>query len=187
MEVLENLNWTLKNRRNIEERKWKAALIIQIKYWRVVLETCVKDKKLLQLTSNRKELSTQQLEDNLLCVIKGMEKEEPVTENVSTYGASDVRWKIIEEYVAKKEITCKHSTNICYKTVATWPSQHSKQVYPAHVDKRWKATMDQRKSIKSLGKYYWSRMWPEVQYVDEQGVLNVKLYEDFLNNDLVIM
>ena len=27
----------------------------------------------------------------------------------------------------------------------------------------------------------------QVQYVDEQGLMNVNLYEDFLNNDLVIM
>ena len=92
----------LENKRNIDERKWKAALITQMKYWKVVLETCVKDKKLLQLTSNRKELSTQQLEDNLLCVIKGMKKEEPVTVEDSTYRASDVRWGLIDEYVAKK-------------------------------------------------------------------------------------
>ena len=46
----------LENERNINERKWKAVLITQIKYQKVVLETCVKDKKVLQLTSNRKEL-----------------------------------------------------------------------------------------------------------------------------------
>ena len=91
----------LENKRNIDERKWKIALVTQIRYRKVVLETYVKDKKLLQLTSNRKELSAKELEDNLLCVIKGIEKE-PITETVPAHRARNVRQQLIDEHVTKK-------------------------------------------------------------------------------------
>ena len=175
----------LENKRNIDERKWKAALITQIKYQKVVLETCVKDK-LLQLTSNRKELSTQQLEDNLLCVIKGMEKE-PVTENVSTYRVSDVRQELAEKYVAKKRKAASTASISATKQMQfDLPNLVNKFILQKWI-KDGKEKWNRGKVLKALGNTNDPECNFEVQYVDEQGVLNVKLYGDFLNNDLVIM
>ena len=177
----------LENKRNIDERKWKEALITQTKYWKVVLETCVKDKKLLQLTSNRKELSTQQLEDNLLCVIKGMEKEEPIIENVSIYRVSDVRWELNEEYVAKKrKAASTASTSATKQMQLDLPNLVNKFILQKWI-KDGKEQWFRGKVLKALGNTNDPESNFEVQYVDEQGVINVKLYEDFLNNDLVIM
>ena len=43
------------------------------------------------------------------------------------------------------------------------------------------------KVLKALGNTNDPECDFKVQYADERGVLNVKFYEDFLNNDLVIM
>ena len=44
------------------EGEWKSAVITQIKYRKNILGTSVEDKQWLQLSANRKDFSTDQLE-----------------------------------------------------------------------------------------------------------------------------
>ena len=179
-------NELLENKRNIDERKWKIALVTQIRYRKVVLETYVKDKKLLQLTSNRKELSAKELEDNLLCVIKGIEKE-PITETVSAYRARNVRQELIDEHVTKKRKAVSTSS----ASAAKWMQLDLPNLVNKFILQKWikdgKEQWIRGKVLKALGNTDNLDCDFQVQYVDEQGLMNVKLYEDFLNNDLVIM
>ena len=54
----------------LEDCSKKDAIIAQIKYRKQVLSTRVNDKRLLQLTANRKEYSLQELEGNLRVIFK---------------------------------------------------------------------------------------------------------------------
>ena len=49
------------------------ALITQVKYRKLILGTVVENKKLLQLSSNKKEFSTEESEENLKCVLNGLQ------------------------------------------------------------------------------------------------------------------
>ena len=59
----------------LEERNKKDAIIAQIKYRKQVLSTKVNDKRLLQLTANRKEYSLQELEGNLRAILREINDE----------------------------------------------------------------------------------------------------------------
>ena len=146
----------------------------------------MKDKKLLQLTSNRKELSAKELEDNLLCVIKGIEKE-PITETVPAYRVRNVRQELIDEHVTKKRKAVSTSST----SGAKWMQLDLPNLVNKFILQKWikdgKEQWIRGKVLKALGNTKDLECDFQVQYVDEQGLVNVKLYEDFLNNDLVIM
>ena len=72
-----------RNMRSLEDRERKDAIIAQIKYRKQVLSTRLTDKKLLQLTVNRKEYSTQELEENLRAILRDRYAES-FTENRSS-------------------------------------------------------------------------------------------------------
>ena len=116
-----------------------------------------------------------------------MDKEEPVTENVSTYRVSDVRWEHIEEYVTKKrKAASTASTSAIKQMQLDLPNLVNKFILQKWI-KDGKEQWIRGKVLKALGNTNDPECDSEVQYVDEQGVLNVKLYENFLYNDLAIM
>ena len=57
------------NMSELNQNEKKAALTAQIKYRKVVISTKVNDKKLLQLSSNRKDFSVPELEQNLRSIL----------------------------------------------------------------------------------------------------------------------
>ena len=86
--------------RNQKEKK--AALTAQIKYRKVVIGTKVNDKKLLQLSSNRKDFSVPELEQNLRSILGNLNPDSAFKSTSSVYRQVEERREFIDEYVAKK-------------------------------------------------------------------------------------
>ena len=92
----------LANISDLTEKEKKIAITAQIKYRKAVLGTKVADKKLLQLSSNHREFSTQELEDNLKLILRGLTHENISTRASSVYRQVDERKELINDYVVKK-------------------------------------------------------------------------------------
>ena len=68
----------------------------------MVLGTKVHDKKLLQLSSNQKDYSTEELEQNLQSILRNLNAENAACSS-SLYREVDERREVIDQYVAKRE------------------------------------------------------------------------------------
>ena len=78
----------------LSEKEKKIAITAQIKYRKVVLGTKVNDKKLLQLSSNWKDYSAEELEQNLWSILRNLNTENAACSS-SVYREVDVRRELI--------------------------------------------------------------------------------------------
>ena len=91
------------NMSELNQKEKKAALTAQIKYREVVIGTKVNDKKLLQLSSNRKDFSVPELEQNLRSILGNLNPDSAFKSTSSVYRQVEERCELIDEYVAKEE------------------------------------------------------------------------------------
>ena len=91
------------NKKNIDEHTWQIALITQIQYGKLVLGTLVKNKQLLKLSSNKKEFSTRQLEENLVCILINTTTVQSLISGIEpSYTESAARKELISESISRK-------------------------------------------------------------------------------------
>ena len=113
-----------RNLNSLEGHEKKDAIIAQIKYRKQVLSTRVTDKKLLQLTVNRREYSTQELEENLRAILRDRCCEN-FTENCSSkYREKEERKELIDTHVERKRkasaCTTRQKEKEKRETRSTW-------------------------------------------------------------------
>ena len=172
---------------SLDHNEKKDAIITQIKYRKYVLSTKVSDKKLLQLTANRKEFSIQELEENLRAILRDINNETFAVHRSSKYRESEERKELIDRHVERKRkaTSCtaaqKEKERRCDK-----PDLVGKRIFHKWV----KDDGDQwiyRNVLKAVGNFNDEECEFEVKYEDEEELLLVKLYEDFKNGDLTII
>ena len=66
----------------------------------MILGTVVENKKLLQLSSNKKEFSTEELEENLKCVLNGLQVN--CQEVETTYVEGNIRKDCVTQSIRRK-------------------------------------------------------------------------------------
>ena len=179
-----NENDLLQNKEKIDKNKWKAALTTQVKYQKLVLGTVVENKKLLQLSSNKKEFSTEELEENLKCVLNGLQVncQEEVT---------SVEGNIRKDYVTQSIRTKREAAG----KVGVPPAKVMRDDFPELVRKtilhKWevdgKECWIKGKVLKAVGDINDIACMFQVKYEDEEENKDVTLYEDYKNNDLVVL
>ena len=90
------------NINSLEDCEKKDAIIAQTKYRKQVLSTRVNDKKLLQVTVNRKEYSTQELEENLRAILRDRYSESFTENRSSKYREKEEQKELIDTHVERK-------------------------------------------------------------------------------------
>ena len=181
-----NENDLLQNKEKIDKNKWKAALTTQIKYRKLILGTVVENKKYLQFSSNKKEFSTEELEENLKYVLNGLQvrcQEEVKT----TYVEGNIRKDCVSQSISRKREAAGK--------VAVPPAKVIRDDFPELVNKtilhKWevdgKECWIKGKVLKAVGDINDIRCIFQVKYEDEEENKDVPLYEDFKNNDLVVL
>ena len=176
----------LENKEKIDKNKWKAALVTQIKYRKVILGTVVENKKLLQLSSNKKEFSTQELEENLKCVLNGLQVNYE-GDVQTTYVEGNIRKDCVTQSITRKREAAGK--------VAVPPTKVTRDNFPNLVTKtilhKWevdgKECWIKGRVLKAVGDINDITCMFQVKYEDEEENKEVPLYEDFNNNDLVIL
>ena len=178
----------LANISELTEKEKKIAITAQIKYRKAVLGTKVTDKKLLQLSSNHREFSTQELEDNLKLILRGLTHENISTRASSVYRQVDERKELINDYVAKKR---KATDQIQSNQQEKIQQQDKPKLVGKNIYHKWVKEEGEEwiKGIvlKAIGNLNDDDCEFEVKYEDESEPLLVKLYEDFKNGDLAII
>ena len=180
-----NENDLLQNKEKIDKNKWNAALTTQVKYRKLVLGTVVENKKLLQLSSNKKEFSTEELEENFKCVLNGLQvncQEEVET----TYVEGNIRKDCVTQSIRKREAAGK---------VRVPPAKVMRDDFPELVRKtilhKWeidgKECWIKGKVLKAVGDINDIACMFQVKYEDEEENKDVTLYEYYKNNDLVVL
>ena len=176
-----------RNINSLEDHERKEAIIAQIKYRKQVLSTRVTDKKLLQLTVNQKEYSTQELEENLRAILRDRYAES-ITENRSSkYREKEERKELIDTHVERKR-----KASSC---TAGQKEKERREDKPDLVGKRilhkWVKEDGEEwifgDVLKAVGNLNDDECEFEVKYDDEEEILIVKLYEDCNNGDLSVI
>ena len=173
----------------LEEHSKKDAIIAQIKYRKQVLSTKVNDKRLLQLTANRKEYSLQELEGNLRAILREI-NDESFTDTInrsSKYRENEERKELIDKHVERKR-----KASSCTEA---WKEKERRPDKPELVGKRifhkWVKEDGEQwiygNVLKAMGNLNDEKCEFEVKYEDEDEPLLVKLYEDYKNGDLSII
>ena len=86
----------------LEEKQKKVAIITQIKYQKLLLGTKVSDKRLLQLSSNKRVFSTQELEGNLRAILLNINTVASDTSSSNVSRDVDERKRLINDCITKK-------------------------------------------------------------------------------------
>ena len=160
------------------EKEKKVALTAQIKYRKVVLSTKVHDKKLLQLSSNQKDYSTEEQEQNLWSILRNLNAENAACSS-SVYREVDERRELIDQYVSKKRKAvnpgdegqqekaqrCDYAELVGKCIYHKWVKGDTEEWINGNV-------------LKVVGDVNDENCEFEVKYEDEQEPLIVKLYED---------
>ena len=181
-----NENDLVQHKEKIDKNKWKAALITQVKYRKLILGTVVENKKLLQLSSNKKEFSTEELEENLKCVLNGLQvncQEEVET----TYVQGNIRKDCVTQSIRRKREAAGN--------VGVPPAKVMRDDFPELVKKtilhKWevdgKECWIKGKVLKAVGDINDITCMFQVKYEEEEENKDVTLYEDYKNNDLVVL
>ena len=170
---------------SLDHNEKKDAIITQIKYRKYVLSTKVSDKKLLQLTANRKEFSKQELEEYLRAILRDINNETFAVHRSSKYRESEERKELIDRHVeGKRKVTSctaaqKEKERRCDK-----PDLVGKGIFHKWVEDDGDQWI-YGNVLKAVGNFNDEECEFEVE--DEEELLLVKLYEDFKNGDLTII
>ena len=106
----------LANISDLTEKEKKIAITAQIKYRKAVLGTKVADRNCcswVQIT----EFSTQELEDNLKLILRGLTHENISTRASSVYRQVDERKELINDYVVKKRKATDQMQSNCQEKI----------------------------------------------------------------------
>ena len=176
-----------RNINSLEDHEKNDAIIAQIKYRKQVLSTRVTDKKLPQLTVNRKEYSTQELEENLRSILRDRYVENSNENRSSKYREKEERKELIDTHVERKR-----KASSC---TAGQKEKERREDKPDLVGKRilhkWVKEDGEEwifgDVLKAVGNLNDDKCEFEVKYDDEDEILIVKLYEDCNNGDLSVI
>ena len=177
-----------RNTAELNEREKKDAIITQIKYRKVVLGTKVSDKKLLQITSNQKEYSLQELEDNLRAILRMLNSEKSTASTSSKYRQVGERKELINKYVTKKRkgVSTTIEGQQGKVQLLDQPELIGKHIYHKFIKDEVEEWI-YGKVIKAMGSLHDKDCEFAVDNDDEDEICYMKLYEDVKNGDLVII
>ena len=171
----------------LEDRSKKDAIIAQIKYRKQVLSTRVNDKRLLQLTANRKEYSLQELEGNLRVILRGINNESVAVNHSSKYRENEERKELIDKHVERK----RKASSFTAAQKEKERRRDKPDLVGKHIFHKWVKEDGEQwicgNVLKAVGNLNDEKCEFEVKYEDEEEPLLVKLYEDFKNGDLSII
>ena len=144
---------------------------------------------MLQLSSNKKEFSTKQLEENLVCILSNTTTVQSLISGIEpSYTESAARKELISESISRK----RKAASTTSKQVNQVGRTDLRNLINKKVLHKW-ALVDgnehwiQGQVIKVLGDTADPHCEFQVTYGDEKDVLTAKLYEDFTYDDLVII
>ena len=171
----------------LNEKEKKIAIPAQIKYTKVVLGTKVHDKKLLQLSSNWKDYSAEELEQNLWSILRNLNTENAACSS-SVYREVDERIELIDQYVAKKRKAVNLGAEDQQEKAqrCDYPELVGKCIYHKWVKGDTEEWINGN-VLKVAGDVNNDNCKFEVKYKDEQEPHIIKLYEDLKNGDLTII
>ena len=138
------------------------------------------------MSSNKKEFSTEELEENLKCVLNGLQvncQEEVET----TYVEGNIRKDCVTQSIRRKREAAGK--------VGVPPAKVMRDDFPELVRKtilhKWevdgKECWIKGKVLKAVGDINDIACMFQVKYEDEEENKDVTLYEDYKNNDLVVL
>ena len=146
------------------------------------------DKKLLQLSSNKRDFATQEFEGNLRAILLNINTVASDTSSSNVYRDVDERKRLINDCITRKRKAGSSSDQNQYgkRHQMEKPGLVGKQILH-----KWVIEEEDKWIPDSVLKVYGNiddiNCEFEVKYEDETEPLLVNLYEDLQNGDLVMM